>query len=78
MTSTVKYLLAIVLLCFVFTVSCKKKQVNRAPQECIEYILKEDDSLGKVRNQACKKISLSKTIHQYTSDLNKTRFFKLS
>jgi hypothetical protein len=52
----------------VLTISCKKNVAEN--KQCIEYIIAKDDSLGKIRNHACKEQSLSKTIHQYIGALN--------
>lgn len=49
-------------------ISCKNNVAEN--KQCIEYIIAEDDSLGKIRNHACKEQSLSKTIHQYIEALN--------
>lgn len=40
----------------------------------MQRILALDDSLGKIRNHASEKISLSETIKQYTSEINKMDF----
>lgn len=38
---------------------------------CVDVILKKDSELGEIRNHACEKISLSKTIDEYVSSLEK-------
>ena len=43
-------------------------------QDCITNVLKQDDSLGTIRNHACEAISLSATIDQYVSALNRLDF----
>ena len=43
-------------------------------QSCIEHIISVDDSIGKIRNYNCEKISLSATIRIYTSGLEELDF----
>ena len=42
--------------------------------DCVKYILARDDSLGRIRNQACKTIPLSETIKQYVRSVNDLNF----
>ena len=58
----------------VLVYACKSEKAKITPTDCVENILKKDDSLGTVRNHSCKEISLSKTITQYTSSLNRLDF----
>ena len=48
--------------------STTKKSVN-SPNNCIKSIIAIDDSLGSLRNNQCKEISLSETIKNYTASL---------
>jgi len=43
-------------------------------QNCIEYIIAMDDSLGTVRNHACEIVSLSKSIENYVKSMDKLDF----
>ena len=49
-------------------------KINLSGQTCIEKIIALDDSLGTIRNHACKTISLSETIKQYTAGMNQFDF----
>ena len=54
--------------------SCKKGRSSThsdfvSKEECIKGILKQDDSLGKLRNVSCKQVSLSKSIADYTKEI---------
>lgn len=53
--------------------SCKKKEekVVTVVPDCIEVILKKDSELGTIRNHACEKTSLSRTIDNYVSSIKK-------
>ena len=44
-------------------------ELNNKSTDCIRYILSQDDSLGKIRNEASFIMPLSASIHNYTSDL---------
>lgn len=53
--------------------SCKQDQKTNSDffkKDCVNTIIKKDDSLGELRNNACKTISLSETILNYTSALD--------
>lgn len=50
------------------------KQDNLLQKECIKNIMQMDDSLGTIRNHACEKISLSKTIKNYIKGLENLNF----
>lgn len=60
-----------------FLISCqnqssttvKTKPTSMTKIECNKQLLAMDDSLGSIRNHACEKISLSKTIKIYVTDL---------
>lgn len=41
---------------------------------CMDQVIALDDSLGKVRNHACKTISLSETIRQYAAGMEKANY----
>lgn len=43
-------------------------------KDCMTYILKQDDSLGTIRNHNCEKISLSNTIKTYVNSVNNLNF----
>ncbi|WP_418603117.1 hypothetical protein [Hwangdonia sp.] len=57
-------------------IGCKQKEKNHAVanKDCIEKIIKTDDSLGTIRNYECEKISLSQTISNYANSLNNLDF----
>ena len=68
-------IISIVLL-LILLASCGKSndskdldQQNLANKNCIDKIIAVDDSLGKIRNDACNKISLSSAINQYVKSL---------
>lgn len=64
-------------ICIFMACSEKKKNTNTSKNNskgCIEAILKKDDSLGKLRNHACKTISLDKTITQYVEAIDNLNF----
>lgn len=57
------------------TISCG--EINPSPAEekdCIDRVIQIDDSLGKLRNHACEKISLSETIDNYTKGLESINY----
>ena len=43
-----------------------KSETALNSRQCIDQIIAQDDSLGKVRNHACERISLAQTIREYT------------
>ncbi|WP_411766995.1 hypothetical protein [Winogradskyella sp. A3E31] len=66
-----------------FNCGHSKKESNKntlntlhVKERCIENILKQDDSLGSVRNYACESMSLSNTINQYVNAIEKLNFEK--
>lgn len=66
-------------ICFCI-ISCKK-EVKKEPVvklNCIETILKDDSELGTIRNHACEKVSLSKTIDNYVTSLQKLDYTNCS
>ena len=44
--------------------------IKESSKECVDRIIAIDDSLGTIRNHACKTISLSQTIKNYTDGLS--------
>ncbi len=68
------------LLLIMFSVaSCKKDKSSKhsdlvSQKECIDNILKQDDSLGKIRNASCKQVSLSKSLTNYTNEINQFNY----
>jgi len=62
----------------IILLSCNGQEPNKDIKEtsktCIEKILEEDSSYGGIRNHSCEKISLSKTIDNYTESLDKMDF----
>ena len=69
--------LSLICFCLLFNCEDKKTSVTNAkmtPKHCMESVLKQDDSLGKVRNHACERISLSKTIDQYANAINNLNY----
>lgn len=69
-----QYQILLLLMILLFT-SCKQeKKANTTPlitkKECINNILKLDDSLGKLRNIECKQVPLSQSITNYITALN--------
>lgn len=55
-------------------VSCKKVNENDQAINCMERVLKLDDSLGSIRNHSSEKVSLSKTIADYTYALDNLNY----
>lgn len=49
--------------------SQSKSETLQSPQDCIDSVIALDDSLGKVRNHACERISLAQTIKEYTAGM---------
>ena len=49
-------------------------QANTSTQDCMKRVIALDDSLGKLRNHACEKISLAETIRNYADGLQKIDF----
>ena len=47
---------------------------NQKKQECIDYVIAQDDSLGRIRNQASETVSLSESIEQYVTAVNNLDF----
>ena len=47
---------------------------QKSSKVCVESIIKKDSELGKVRNHACEKLSLSETIIEYTTALKQLDF----
>lgn len=69
-----QYQILLLLIILLFA-SCKqeKKAIPTTiitKKECIDNVLKLDDSLGKLRNIECKQITLSKSIKNYTKALS--------
>ncbi|WP_422103777.1 hypothetical protein [Winogradskyella sp.] len=68
------------LICFgLLIINCTDKKKNKVISKdtthyCINTVLKHDDSLGAIRNHACKRISLASTIEQYVNALNRLDF----
>lgn len=54
--------------------SSRKNISADAKNECIAGIMAVDDSLGKIRNHACERISMSQTITQYADAMEKFDF----
>lgn len=50
-------------------VSCQEKNQPEKEQDCIKSALAIDDSIGKIRNHECERISLSRTISNYTTGM---------
>lgn len=51
----------------------EKQQVTAAERTCMDKVIAEDDSIGKIRNKECKTLSLSQTITNYTERMKKIR-----
>lgn len=47
---------------------------NQKEQNCMDYIIAQDDSLGRIRNHASETVSLSESIEQYVSTGNELNF----
>ena len=71
------------IICFCLLINCNgssktkesKTIINKEQQRnCIDYVLKQDDSLGTIRNHACEATSLSNTIKQYVNSVNTLDF----
>ncbi len=61
----------------ILILSCKnqsRQDSNSRELNCIEAIIQKDNGLGQTRNLACKRQSLSKTIQEYISALEKLDF----
>ncbi|MBT8324917.1 MAG: hypothetical protein HKN99_12220 [Winogradskyella sp.] len=56
----------------VLVLSCKSNETKAI--DCIDQVIKLDDSLGKKRNFDCVELSLSKTIINYTDVINSIDF----
>lgn len=81
-----QYLLfTIIILCSNFFHSCNNGEANQkttvllSPQEvaakaCVQRIIAYDEELGTIRNHACEKQSLSKTINEYVAALEAANF----
>ena len=50
------------------------QSIKSPEQICIERIIKEDESLGTIRNNACKNLPLSQSIKDYTEGIEKLNF----
>ena len=68
---------------FILLAACNKSkssgtnnldQKSQAEENCINKIIAIDDSLGKIRNDACNRISLSSTITQYVKSLKEKNY----
>ncbi len=59
------FFIFITFLFFAFTFSCTTISSSENEIKCINRIIALDDSLGKIRNHACKIVSLSESITQY-------------
>ena len=53
-------------------ISAKKSIVSQ--KQCVDFIMKQDDSLGTIRNHFCETSSLSETITQYANSLTDLDF----
>ncbi|MCB0716277.1 MAG: hypothetical protein KDC06_09700 [Chitinophagaceae bacterium] len=67
------------LIFFIHCTTVKNANKNKSTQQentasCVEFIMQQDDSLGAVRNHACKKISLSRAISQYVNAIEQLDF----
>ncbi len=51
-----------------------KRQAGSVGKNCMEQVIVADDKLGKIRNHACEKQSLNKTIEDYTLGLEQLDF----
>ncbi|CAL2102311.1 conserved protein of unknown function [Tenacibaculum sp. 190130A14a] len=61
--------------CLLILANCKNnKHTFTKTKNCVELIVKKDDSLGSIRNHDSKKISLSSTIDKYISSVEKLHF----
>lgn len=52
----------------------QKTTHSQSSKDCMTRVIALDDSLGKARNHACEKISLSETIRQYADGLEKISY----
>ena len=66
--------IAIFLVVVITTMSCKKPYDRDKSLNCMASIFKQDDSLGSIRNHACEKITLSKTISNYVTSMKRLDF----
>jgi len=72
MTKKLKYNTFQLLFLCLFT--CNSNNYKEQRKSCIDRVIKTDDSLGQIRNHACKTKSLSNTIKDYTSSLKELEF----
>ena len=76
--SSAPFLPALFISCLL-AMACNKSNIKPPTQEeaallnkkCIEMVIANDEILGKERNHACEKISLSKTVKAYSKGLKK-------
>lgn len=75
-----KLKILITLIVCIALMSCANKKdqkdlaIHATAQECIDYVIALDDSLGTIRNHACEKQSLSETIDEYVYNLDNLSF----
>ncbi|MGH2667444.1 hypothetical protein [Flavobacterium sp.] len=49
----------------------QQNQISEAERACVDKVIAIDDSIGKIRNKECQKLSLSQTISNYTDKMKK-------
>lgn len=54
--------------------SCNSNAYKEEQKSCVDSVIRMDDSLGSIRNNASKTISLSETIKDYIESLNELEF----
>lgn len=47
---------------------------DKLKKECIDSVIAIDDSLGKIRNHACERVSLSQSIRNYSAAIKKISY----
>ena len=78
-----KFFSIVIITILLLVTSCGESKLNNnennpdaknITDDCIKMIITADDSLGSVRNNACREISLSQTIINYTAGLESLDF----
>ncbi len=54
--------------------ACAPKATNVRKKTCMDLVIQKDDALGKIRNHACEKMSLSAAINNYVNGLSQLNY----
>ena len=83
MKQVIKKLILAFVLSFVLFQSCKENDTRttddisndlKSEKDCISHIIAADDSLGSLRNNECREVSLSQTVKNYVANLESLNF----